>query len=108
MISSTLRQNWRALLLASALALLPGIAAAQTGTVRGRARFANPDGAFTPGIFARLRLPGSAGYEVLLLPDSAIGNDQSRRVVFVVGEGNRVSMREVHLGRLIEGLRVIR
>ena len=84
------------------------VADAQTGTVRGRARFANPDGAFTPGIFARLRLPGSAEYKALLLPDSAIGNDQSRRVVFVVGEENRVSMREVRPGRLVEGLRVIR
>ena len=84
------------------------VADAQTGTVRGRARFANPDGAFTPGIFARLRLPGSAEYQALLLPDSAIGNDQSRRVVFVVGEANRVSMREVRPGRLIDGLRVIR
>jgi RND family efflux transporter MFP subunit len=84
------------------------VADAQTGTVRGRARFANPDGAFTPGIFARLRLPGSAEYQAVLLPDSAIGNDQSRRVVFVVGEGNRVSMREVRPGRLIDGLRVVR
>jgi RND family efflux transporter MFP subunit len=84
------------------------VADAQTGTVRGRARFANPDGALTPGIFARLRLPGSAEHEALLLPDNAIGNDQSRRVVFVVGEENRVSMREVRLGRLIDGLRVIR
>jgi RND family efflux transporter MFP subunit len=84
------------------------VADAQTGTVRGRARFANPDGAFTPGIFARLRLPGSAEYEALLLPDSAIGNDQSRRVVFVVGEESRVSMREVRLGRLVDGLRVVR
>jgi RND family efflux transporter MFP subunit len=84
------------------------VADAQTGTVRGRARFANPDGAFTPGIFARLRLPGSAEYKALLLPDSAIGNDQSRRVVFVVGEENRVSMREVRPGRLVDGLRVIR
>ncbi len=84
------------------------VADAQTGTVRGRVRFANPDGAFTPGIFARLRLPGSAEYEALLLPDSAIGNDQSRRVVFVVGEESRVSMREVRLGRLVDGLRVVR
>ena len=84
------------------------VADAQTGTVRVRARFANPDGAFTPGIFARLRLPGSAEYEALLLPDSAIGNDQSRRVVFVVGGENRVSMREVRLGRLVDGLRVVR
>ncbi|HZF74643.1 MAG TPA: efflux RND transporter periplasmic adaptor subunit [Acetobacteraceae bacterium] len=84
------------------------VADSQTGTVRARARFDNADGLFTPGVFARIRVVGSNEYEALMLPDSAIGNDQSRRVVFVVGQDNRVAMREVRLGRLVDGLRIIR
>src|SRR5262249_41079429 len=48
-----------------------------TGTIRGRAHFANADGLFTPGMFARLQVPGSAPYEALLVPDVAIGTEQA-------------------------------
>nr|WP_282571912.1 efflux RND transporter periplasmic adaptor subunit [Roseomonas acroporae] len=82
---------------------------AGTGTIRLRARFDNPGGQlFVPGAFARLRLLGSAPYRALLLPDAAIATDQSRRVVYVLGPENRVSMREVRLGPLNDGLRVVR
>ena len=40
-----------------------------TGTIRGRAVFANADGVFTPGMFARVRVPASPPYEALLVPD---------------------------------------
>jgi RND family efflux transporter MFP subunit len=85
------------------------VADQQTGTVRGRARFENPDGLFVPGVFARMRLLGATPRPALLLPDEAIGTDQSRRVVLVVeeGGGNRVALREVRPGRLVDGLRVI-
>ena len=53
-------------------------------------------------------MPAGPPYEALLLPDAAIGTDQTRKVVFVLGQGNVVSMREVQLGRLIDGLRVVR
>ena len=52
-------------------------------------------------------LMGSAPYEAMLLPDSAIGSDQSRKIVYVVGKNDVVELREVKLGRLIDGLRVL-
>ncbi|HEY6860615.1 MAG TPA: efflux RND transporter periplasmic adaptor subunit, partial [Pseudolabrys sp.] len=55
-----------------------------TGTIRGRAVFENPNGVFTPGMFARVRVPGSAPYEALLVPDAAIGTEQARRFVVVI------------------------
>ena len=79
-----------------------------TGTLRGRAVLANPQFRFSPGQFGRVRLMGSAPYEALLLPDTAIGSDQSRKIVYVVGGDNLVETREVKLGRLIDGLRVVR
>ena len=56
-----------------------------TGTIRGRAVFANANGVFTPGMFARVRVPGSPPYEGLLVPDVAIGTEQARRYVVVDG-----------------------
>ena len=79
-----------------------------TGTLRGRALMPNPKLLFSPGQFGRVRLVGSAPYEALLLPDTAIGSDQSRKIVYVVGGDNRAETREIKLGRLIDGLRVVR
>ncbi len=59
-----------------------------TGTIRGRAVFANPNGVFTPGMFARVRVPGSPPYEALLVPDAAIGTEQVRKFVLVVDADN--------------------
>jgi RND family efflux transporter MFP subunit len=79
-----------------------------TGTMTGRAIFPNPDLTLTPGLFARIRLPGSERYEALLLPDEAIGTDQTQRFVFVVNGQNTVEYRKVVPGPLIDGRRVIR
>jgi RND family efflux transporter MFP subunit len=79
-----------------------------TGTLRGRAVVPNTDLSILPGQFARIRVIGSAPYETLLLPDTAITNDQSRKVVFVVGKDDVVEMRPVTLGPLDDGLRVVR
>ncbi|MQP66051.1 efflux RND transporter periplasmic adaptor subunit [Niveispirillum sp. SYP-B3756] len=79
-----------------------------TGTIRARAVFDNADGVLTPGMFGRLRLAGRSDYQGLLVPDSAIGTDQNRRYVMVVGADNKVVMRPVTLGPLIDGLRVVR
>ena len=59
-----------------------------TGTIRGRAVFDNPNGVFTPGMFARVRVPGSPPYEALLVPDAAIGTEQARKFVLVVDADN--------------------
>ena len=79
-----------------------------TGTLRGRAVIPNKDLSLLPGQFGRIRLIGSAPYEALLLPDSAIATDQSRKIVFVVRDDDTVEARPVMLGPLDDGLRVIR
>jgi RND family efflux transporter MFP subunit len=80
----------------------------QTGTIRTRARLDNHDRAFTPGLFARVRLMGDRKYDALLINDSAIGTDQTVKYVLVVGADNKVEYRPVKLGPVIDGLRVVR
>ena len=80
----------------------------ETGTMRGRAIFANKDGKLTPGLFARVRIPGSPKHEAILIPDRAIGTDQAEKFVLVVDEQNHVQRRSVTLGPISHGLRVIR
>jgi membrane fusion protein, multidrug efflux system len=79
-----------------------------TGTLRSRAVIGNHDLSILPGQFGRVRLIGSSPYETLLIPDTAIATDQSRKIVFVVKDDNTVEARAVVLGPLDEGLRVIR
>ncbi|WP_249119086.1 MULTISPECIES: efflux RND transporter periplasmic adaptor subunit [unclassified Bradyrhizobium] len=79
-----------------------------TGTLRSRAIIPNKDFSILPGQFGRVRLIGSSPYEALLLPDTAIATDQSRKIVFVVKDDNTVEARPVQLGPLDEGLRVVR
>lgn len=80
----------------------------ETGTMRCRAILANSDLALTPGSFARIRLPGSQQYEAVLIPDLAIGTDQSEKFVFVIDEDNTIRRQVVKLGPLVRGLRIIR
>jgi RND family efflux transporter MFP subunit len=79
-----------------------------TGTIRGRAQFANSDRLFTPGMFARLQVPGSDSYEALMVPDAAIGTEQVRKFVYLVGSDDVVKQVYVTLGQVIDGLRVIK
>ncbi len=79
-----------------------------TGTIRGRAQFANADGLFTPGMFARLQLAGSAPYEALMVPDAAIGTEQARKYVLVVGSDDVARQKFVTLGDVVDGLRIIK
>jgi RND family efflux transporter MFP subunit len=79
-----------------------------TGTIRGRAQFANSDRLFTPGMFARLQVPGSDSYEALMVPDAAIGTEQVRKFVYLVGPDDVVKQVYVTLGQVIDGLRVIK
>jgi multidrug efflux system membrane fusion protein len=79
-----------------------------TGTIRGRAVFHNPDHRLTPGLFVRLRLPGTAKYQGVLVEDRAVGTDLDRRFVLVVGGDKKVESRTVTLGPLVDGLRVVR
>ena len=78
-----------------------------TGTIRGRATLANPDGRFTPGLFARLRLLGATEQPALLLHEQAVLTDQDRQYVYVVGDDNTAQRRDIVLGPNVEGLRIV-
>src|SRR5690606_22884016 len=78
-----------------------------TGTVRARAVVPNPDRMFTPGLFARVQLQGSAEFDALLVDDKAVLTDQDRKYVYVVGEDSTAERRDVVLGRMNDGLRVV-
>ncbi len=80
---------------------------AQTGAIRVRAAFDNSKGEFTPGLFARVRLLGSGATNAVLTPDRAIGTDQTKKYVLVVGADNVANFREVKLGSLDGGMRVV-
>jgi len=79
-----------------------------SGTIRGRAVFANSDLLFTPGMFGRVRMPASPPYTALLVPDAAIGTEQARKFVLTVDADNVVKMTYVTLGQVFDDMRVIK
>jgi multidrug efflux system membrane fusion protein len=79
----------------------------RTGTIRARAVLPNPDRLFTPGLFARVQLEGSQAFPAVLVDDRAVLTDQDRKYVYVVGADNLAVRRDVTLGRMAEGLRVV-
>jgi multidrug efflux system membrane fusion protein len=79
----------------------------RTGTIRARAVVPNPDRLFTPGLFARVQLEGSGVFHALLIDDKAVLTDQDRKYVYVLGPGNTAVRRDVELGRMAGGLRVV-
>ncbi len=78
-----------------------------TGTLRARALIDNSDGLLTPGLFVRVQLKGRGPFKTLLIPDEAIGNDQSKKFVMIVVQGDVAQRRFVEIGRLYDGLREI-
>ncbi|HHA2488628.1 TPA: efflux RND transporter periplasmic adaptor subunit, partial [Stenotrophomonas maltophilia] len=78
-----------------------------TGTIRARAVVPNPDGRMAPGMFARAKLSTGAAREAVLIDDQAVGTDQGRNYVLVVGENNQAQYRPIELGPVVDGLRVI-
>jgi RND family efflux transporter MFP subunit len=80
----------------------------RSGTIRGRATIANPGLFLTPGMFGDMRLADAGPRRVLLVPDTSISSDMTRKTVLVVGPNNVVTARTVELGALVDGLRVIR
>jgi RND family efflux transporter MFP subunit len=78
-----------------------------TGSIRVRATLDNKDGRFVPGLSARVRLASGAAAPATMVPERAIGTDQTRKVVMVVGDQNIVTPREVKLGALADGMRVV-
>jgi multidrug efflux system membrane fusion protein len=79
----------------------------QTGAIRLRASFDNAKGQFTPGLAARLRMESPTAYDAVMVPDRAIGTDQSKKFVFVVAADGKPQFREVKPGALFDGMRVV-
>ena len=79
----------------------------RSGTIRTRAILDNKNQLLTPGIFGRVQLYGGE-YDAVLIPDSAVISDQSRKIVFTVGPDNVVQAKPVTLGPIVDGLRVVR
>ncbi|HVJ67879.1 MAG TPA: efflux RND transporter periplasmic adaptor subunit [Caulifigura sp.] len=80
----------------------------ETATIRGRAILPNKDLDLAPGLFARVRIPGSARYDAILVPDRSIGTDQAEKFVLTVSDDKTVRRKVVRLGPISHGLRVIR
>lgn len=78
-----------------------------TASIRVRCIFRNDNEVLVPGMFGRVRLPGSAAYQAVLIPDSAIGTDQSSQYVYIVVDG-KIQRRSVEVGPIVDGLRVVR
>jgi len=79
----------------------------RSGTIRARAKFPNRDGALLPGMFVSIGLSDAADTPALVVPDVAIGSDQSKKYVYVVGQDNKVAYREVQLGAGLDGRHVV-
>jgi multidrug efflux system membrane fusion protein len=80
---------------------------AKSGTVRVRAIFDNADGSLMPGQFAQIRLGRASPTSAILINERAVGTDQSKKFVLVVGDDNKASYREVSLGAPVDGLRIV-
>ncbi|EAM7071830.1 efflux RND transporter periplasmic adaptor subunit [Salmonella enterica] len=78
-----------------------------TGTIRARAVIPNSEGMLSPGLFARISLPTGEPRETLLIDDLAVSADQGKNYVLVVGKENQAEYRQVELGQMVDGLRVI-
>ena len=78
-----------------------------TGTIRMRALLDNAQRQFTPGLFARVRLPGSAEFQAMLIDDKAVLTDQDRKYVYIVDKEGKAQRRDITPGRLADGLRIV-
>jgi multidrug efflux system membrane fusion protein len=79
-----------------------------TGTINLRAVVPNPDRIFTPGLYARVQLEGSADLTAILIDDKAVMTDQDRKYVYVVGPENKAVRKDVTLGDFADELRIVR
>ena len=80
---------------------------ATSGTIRARAKFSNTDSALLPGMFVTVRLASSRERSAMLIPERAIGSDQNKKFVYVIGPDNKAAYREIQLGKSIREQRVI-
>lgn len=80
----------------------------RSGTIRGRAVLSNPDHFLSPGMFGNMRLANGGTENALLVPDAAVLTDQARKTVLTVDKEGQVAVKEVTIGPVIKGLRIIR
>lgn len=78
-----------------------------SGTIRARAKFKNEDSVLVPGMFVTVSIASSNEGNALLVPEQALGFDQNKKFVYVVGDGNKVAYREVQLGKQVDGSRIV-
>jgi membrane fusion protein, multidrug efflux system len=78
-----------------------------SGTIRARAKFSNKDGRLIPGMFVSVKVGSSTHNSALLVPERAVGSDQNKKFVYIVGSDKKVTYREVTLGDMVEGQRVV-
>lgn len=79
-----------------------------TGTIRARVVLPNPDHSLTPGLFARVQLQSAALKQATLIDDKAVLTDQDRKYVYVVGPGNTAQRKDIALGGMVDGLRIVK
>jgi multidrug efflux system membrane fusion protein len=79
----------------------------QSGTIRVRATFGNDDGRLIPGQFARVRMGQPQKQSLVMVDERAIGTDQDKKFVMVVGADNRALYRSITLGGIVDGLRIV-
>lgn len=80
---------------------------ASSGTIRARAHFKNEDGALLPGMFVTVRIGSPQTKTAIVVPERAIGTDQDRKYVYIVGPENKVAYREIVPGESVNGSRII-
>ncbi|MEP6829317.1 MAG: efflux RND transporter periplasmic adaptor subunit, partial [Rhizomicrobium sp.] len=78
-----------------------------SGTIRARARFDNKDASLVPGMFVSVKMGGGTLNNAIMVPESAIGNDQSKRFVFVVSRDSKAEYRQISLGAEVDGARIV-
>lgn len=81
---------------------------AGTGTIRMRALLENAERRFTPGLFARVQMPGSAVFNAMLIDDKSVMTDQDRKFVYIVDKDGKAQRRDIEVGREADGLRIVR
>lgn len=72
-----------------------------------RALLDNRERRFTPGLFARVQMPGSAEFNAMLIDDKAVMTDQNRKFVYIVDKDGKAQRRDIDVGRMAEGLRIV-
>jgi len=80
---------------------------ASTGTIRMRAVLDNSDRSFTPGLFARIQMPGTPMFDAMLIDDKAVLTDQDRKYVYVVDAAGKAERRDIQIGAMAGGLRIV-